>query len=125
VTSRRPHNHSKMVHAQKTLDELTVLVSEKLTKLDAGAVRFSIRSLPYEEPNWRIRTARLRPNEQAVVTAVSFELRSRYDLQMEERSTPWQSTVSTCGQIRYIDGYPHNLRRLASASWLKVLFLRA
>jgi hypothetical protein len=89
---------SQSASAERTLDELTVLVSEKLTELGAGIVRFAIRSLPYEEPNWRIDTARLRQDEQAAVAAVSFELRSQYDLQMEDRPSPYLGAVSTCEQ---------------------------
>jgi hypothetical protein len=77
----------------KTLDELTTLVREKLAELGASAVRFTIRPLPYEAPNWHIDTVtpmrRLRQDEQAALTAVSFELRSRYDLQVDGGPSPY------------------------------------
>ena len=95
VNSRRPHNQPKSAGSEETLDELTVLVREKLAALGASAVRFAIRSVPYEEPNWRIDTARLRQDEQTAVIAVSFELRSQYDLRMVDRSSPYLSAVST------------------------------
>jgi hypothetical protein len=49
--------------------------------------------LPYEAPNWHIDTTpplrRLRQEEQAALTAVTFELRSRYDLQMDAVLSPY------------------------------------
>jgi hypothetical protein len=81
-----------MTAIEKSLDELTVLVREKLTELGASSVRFTIRPLPYEAPNWQIDTApplrRLRQDEQAALTAVSFELRSRYDLRVDAAPSP-------------------------------------
>ena len=85
VNCRHPHNRTQLAHSEKTLDELTVLVREKLTELGASTVRFVIRLVPYDESNWRITTATLRQDEQAAVTAVSFELRSQYDLRIEDR----------------------------------------
>ena len=79
----------------KTLDGLTNLVREKLVELGASGVRFTIRPLPYEVPNWHIDTAtplkRLRQDEQAAFTAVSFELRSRFDLHLDSCSVPTRS----------------------------------
>jgi hypothetical protein len=81
-----------MTQTMKTLDELTTLVREKLVELGASGVQFTIRPLPYEAPNWHIDTTpplkRLRQDEQAALTAVSFELRSRYDLQMDAVLSP-------------------------------------
>jgi hypothetical protein len=58
-----------------------------------SGVRFSIRPLPYEAPNWHIDTSpplkRLRQDEQAALTAVSFELRSRYDLHLDIGPSPY------------------------------------
>ena len=82
-----------MTQLMKTLDELTTLVREKLMELGASGVRFTIRPLPYEAPNWHIDTVtplrRLRQDEQAALTAVSFELRSRYDLQVDGVASPY------------------------------------
>jgi hypothetical protein len=68
-------------------------VREKLMELGASSVRFTIRPLPYEAPNWHIDTVppvrRLRQEEQAALTAVSFELRSRYDLQIAAVPSPY------------------------------------
>ena len=77
----------------KTLDELTTLVRAKLVELGASGVHFTIRPMPYEAPNWHIDTAtpmrRLRQDEQAALTAVSFELRSRYDLHVDSGPSPY------------------------------------
>ena len=82
-----------MTQMLKTLDELTALVREKLVELGASGVRFTIRPLPLEVPNWHIDTTppmrRLRLDEQAALAAISFELRSRYDLQMEGWPSPY------------------------------------
>ena len=82
-----------MAQIMKTLDELTSLVREKLVELGASGVRFTIRPLPYEAPNWHIDTVmplrRLRQDEQAALTAVSLELRSRYDLQVDDGPSPY------------------------------------
>jgi hypothetical protein len=68
----------------KTIDELTTLVRRELDELGGRAVRFTIRPLPYKGPNWYIDTdpplRKLRRDEQAAVSAASFELRSRYYL---------------------------------------------
>ena len=76
-----------------TLDELTNLVREKLVELGASSVHFTIRPLPFEAPNWHIDTVtplrRLRQDEQAALTAVSFELRSRYDLHVDSVPSPY------------------------------------
>ena len=59
-------------------------------------MHFKIRPLPYEAPNWQIDTVRrLRQDEQAALTAVSFELRSRYDL-ASSTNDPY-GTGSICG----------------------------
>jgi hypothetical protein len=77
----------------KTFDELTTLVREKLAELGASSVRFTIRPLPYDAPNWHIDIVtplrRLRQDEKAALTAVSFELRSRFDLQVEDVPSPY------------------------------------
>jgi hypothetical protein len=86
---------SQSAQAERAPDELTILVREKLIELGASSVRFTIRSVPYEEPNWRIDTARLRRDEQLAVTAVSVELGSQYDLGLDDRSSPDVSAVST------------------------------
>ena len=82
-----------MTQTMKTLDELTTLVREKLVELGASGVHFTIRPLPYEAPNWRIDTIpplkRLRQDEQAALTAVSFELRSRCDLHVDSWPSPY------------------------------------
>jgi hypothetical protein len=70
---------------------LTALVRAKLVELGASGVRFTIRPLPYEAPNWCVDTVsplrRLRQDEQAALAAVSFELRSKFDLQVD--GWPW------------------------------------
>jgi hypothetical protein len=67
-------------------------VRQKLVELGAS-VRFSIQPLPYEALNWHIDTAipmrRLRQDEQAALTAVSFELRIRYDLHVNSWPSPY------------------------------------
>jgi hypothetical protein len=82
-----------MTEMLKTLDELTTLVRDKLVELGASGVRFTIRPLPYEAPNWHIDTVtplrRLRQDEQAALTAVSFELRSRFDLHLDSGPSPY------------------------------------
>ena len=69
----------------KTIEELTTLVRRELDELGASGVRFAIRQLPYEGPNWYIETElpfkKLRRDEQAAVSAASFDLRSKYYLQ--------------------------------------------
>ena len=69
----------------KTIEELTMLVRQELDELGATGVRFAIRPLPYEGPNWYIETElpfkKLRRDEQAAVSVASFDLRSRYYLQ--------------------------------------------
>jgi hypothetical protein len=68
----------------KTIEELTTLVGQELEELGASAVRFIIRPLPYGGPNWYIETdlpfRKLRRDEQAAVSAASFDLRSKYYL---------------------------------------------
>jgi hypothetical protein len=82
-----------MTQSLKTLDELTSLVREKLVELGASSVRFTIQPLPYDAPNWHIDTTppltRLRPHEQAALTAVSSELRSRFDLHLDSGPSPY------------------------------------
>jgi hypothetical protein len=82
-----------MTQIMKTLDELTTLVREKLMELGASSVRFTIRPLPCEAPNWHIDTVppvrRLRQDEQAALTAVGFELRSRYDSHLDSGPSPY------------------------------------
>jgi hypothetical protein len=76
--------HTTQVWTGKTIDELTTLVRQELDELGGSAVRFTIRPLPYEGPNWVIDTEqplrKLRRDEQAAVSAASFELRSKYYL---------------------------------------------
>jgi hypothetical protein len=82
--SATPVRHMDEVWDGKTIDELTTLVRRELDELGASAVRFAIRPLPYEGPNWYIETElpfrKLRRDEQAAVSAASFDLRSRYYL---------------------------------------------
>jgi hypothetical protein len=82
----------------KPLDELTALVRKRLVEFGASGVRFTIRPLPYEAPNWCIDTEpplrRLRQGEQSALTAVSFELRSRYDLQVGGRTSPYAAELA-------------------------------
>ena len=76
----------RMAHTMKPLDELTALVRARLVEFGASGVRFTIRPLPYEAPNWCIDTEPplpgLRRDEQAALIIVRFELRSRYDLHL-------------------------------------------
>jgi hypothetical protein len=62
-------------------------------RVGASAVHFTVRPLPYEAPNWHIDTTppltRLRQDEQAALTSVSFELQSRYDLQLDSGPSPY------------------------------------
>jgi hypothetical protein len=64
--------------------ELTTLVRRELDELGASGVRFTIRPLPQAGPNWYIETElpfkKLRRDEQAAVSAASFDLRSKYYL---------------------------------------------
>jgi hypothetical protein len=59
-------------------------VRKEFDELGGSGVRFTIRALPYEGPNWYIDTdpplKKLRRDEQAAVSAASFELRSKYYL---------------------------------------------
>jgi hypothetical protein len=79
-----PMRYTTQVWTGKTIDELTTLVRQELDELGGSAVRFAIRPLPYEEPNWYIETElpfrKPRRDEQAAVSAASFELRSKYYL---------------------------------------------
>jgi hypothetical protein len=84
VLSRVIVGHMTEIWDGKTIEELTTLVRQELDELGGSAVRFIIRPLPYGGPNWYIETDRpfrkLRRDEQAAVSAASFDLRSKYYL---------------------------------------------
>jgi hypothetical protein len=75
-----------------TLEDLTKLVRERLDALGHGEVRFAIRPLPFELPNWDIdpqSSKLLRATERNALFAVGRKLREKHRLALSNVLSPY------------------------------------